>query len=302
MILSEKTKTFQVVAEEGSFAKAAEQLYISSTAVMKQINDLEYQLKVKLFVRSNKGLKLTEAGRSLYKDLGKISELCDKAVSKARAINSPDEIVLNIASSMLNPCKVFIDAWEKLSSRYPNYKIQMIPFSDKPKDILATIRQLGKRIDLIAGSRRSGVWYDNCSFARLGTYTVGCAVPSSHRLAECTILKTEDLHGETLMIGRHGDLENIYDIFTELAEKHPEINVIEADSYDIDTINYCAKNGIFLLTSGGWAGIHPAFTTIPLDWPYEIPFGLLYSKTPDEKLRKFLLILQDEGLLFKEEP
>lgn len=296
-MLSEKTKTFLTVAEAGSFAKAGEKLYISSTAIMKQINDLEFQLNLKLFSRSNKGLMLTEAGKSLHKDLVRISELCDRAVTKARSIEAPEQIILNIGSSMLNPCKVFIDAWEKISSKYPHYKIQMIPFSDQQKDILATIRLLGNKIDLIVGTRRCGIWYDNCSFVRLGTYTVGCAVPTNHRLAERKILRTEDLYGETLMIGRRGDLENTYDIFNVLSEKHPKINVIGAESYDIDTINYCAKNGLFLLTSGGWAGIHPAFTTIPMDWPYMIPFGLLYSRKPDEKLKKFLSILKNEGLL-----
>ena len=44
--------TFQAVADTSSFTKAADQLYISHTAVIKQINGLESHLGVKLFRRS----------------------------------------------------------------------------------------------------------------------------------------------------------------------------------------------------------------------------------------------------------
>ena len=45
-------KTFVYAADSGSFARAAEFLYISPTAVMKQINALEQHLGLKLFDRT----------------------------------------------------------------------------------------------------------------------------------------------------------------------------------------------------------------------------------------------------------
>ena len=45
-------KTFIVVADAGSFNKAAEQLFVSSTAIIKQMNLLEEQVGVRLFNRS----------------------------------------------------------------------------------------------------------------------------------------------------------------------------------------------------------------------------------------------------------
>lgn len=47
--------TFVQVADSGSFNKAAEALYISSTAVIKQINALEKHLDLTLFSRTNHG-------------------------------------------------------------------------------------------------------------------------------------------------------------------------------------------------------------------------------------------------------
>ena len=56
-------ETFIRVADAGSFNKAAEELFISPPAVIKQINLLEAQLGLTLFVRTHRGLKLTEAER-----------------------------------------------------------------------------------------------------------------------------------------------------------------------------------------------------------------------------------------------
>ena len=58
-------ETFLCVAECGSFNKAAEKLYISPPAVIKQINLLEENLDLQLFVRTHRGLQITEAGKSL---------------------------------------------------------------------------------------------------------------------------------------------------------------------------------------------------------------------------------------------
>lgn len=56
--------TFIKVADAGSFNKAAEDSFITPTAVIKQINLLERSLDVKLFERTHRGLKLTKAGQS----------------------------------------------------------------------------------------------------------------------------------------------------------------------------------------------------------------------------------------------
>ena len=57
---------FMRVAECGSFSKAAEQLYVSPNALIKQMNCLERDMGAKLLVRTNRGVTLTEAGQVLF--------------------------------------------------------------------------------------------------------------------------------------------------------------------------------------------------------------------------------------------
>ena len=60
--------TFITVADCGSFTKAAAQLYISPTAVMKQMNALEQHLQLQLIERTPAGVHLTPAGNVIYRD------------------------------------------------------------------------------------------------------------------------------------------------------------------------------------------------------------------------------------------
>ena len=59
-------KTFYAVAQNKSFSKASEEIYISQPAISYSINKLEKQLGVKLFYRTTKGALLTPEGEELF--------------------------------------------------------------------------------------------------------------------------------------------------------------------------------------------------------------------------------------------
>lgn len=69
MPFSRFTDYFIAVAKHGSFRKASEELYISVSAVHRQISLAEDDMGILLFERLSTGLKLTLAGELLYADL-----------------------------------------------------------------------------------------------------------------------------------------------------------------------------------------------------------------------------------------
>lgn len=79
-------ETFLQVADASSFNKAAEEVYITPTAIIKQINSLEKKIGVKLFVRTHRGLALTPAGKSLYQDSRYIIDYCKDSIVRAKKI------------------------------------------------------------------------------------------------------------------------------------------------------------------------------------------------------------------------
>ena len=59
-------RVFKAVAETGNISAAAQNLYISQSAISQSIKQLENQLDVRLFMRTPRGVNLTEEGRMLY--------------------------------------------------------------------------------------------------------------------------------------------------------------------------------------------------------------------------------------------
>ena len=82
----DKLKIFHAVTQAGSFTKAAEVLNLSQSAISRQIQSLEYELKTTLYERHARGLSLTENGEVLYKTANEViskikdveSDLMDK--------------------------------------------------------------------------------------------------------------------------------------------------------------------------------------------------------------------------------
>ena len=74
----DKLKIFYAVAEAGNFTKATYALNLSQSAISRQIQSLEQELKAQLFERHARGLALTENGEYLYKTAHEvISQLKD---------------------------------------------------------------------------------------------------------------------------------------------------------------------------------------------------------------------------------
>ncbi len=67
-------RVFHVVANNGNISNAAKELYVSQPAVSKSIQKLEDNLHVQLFIRTSRGVILTEEGEILYKHTKKAFE------------------------------------------------------------------------------------------------------------------------------------------------------------------------------------------------------------------------------------
>lgn len=62
-------RAFEASARQLSFTRAAEELFVTQAAISHQIKSLEEHLGIKLFMRKNRALLLTEEGQSYYLDI-----------------------------------------------------------------------------------------------------------------------------------------------------------------------------------------------------------------------------------------
>ena len=76
----DKLKIFHAVAEAGNFTKATYALNLSQSAISRQIQSLEEELKTQLFERHARGLSLTENGEYLFKSAHEVISKLTKNV------------------------------------------------------------------------------------------------------------------------------------------------------------------------------------------------------------------------------
>lgn len=278
--------TFIAVADYGSFTKAAEALYISPTAVMKQMNSLENHLNLKLIERSPAGIHLTEAGSMIYRDAKFLIDYSKKSISSAKAALHANDTTFCVGTSLLNPAKPFMDLWYRVNKDFPEYKLHLVPFEDNHEGILSEIEKLGEKFDFLIGVCDSKEWLSRCNFQQLGRYKKMIAVSREHRLAQKNCIDIEDLYGETLMMVQRGDSGTNDFIRNDLEKNHPKIQIEDTPPfYDLSVFNRCAETGKVLLTIECWQDVHPGLISIPVHWEYSIPYGLLYSlDAPDDVL------------------
>ncbi len=285
---------FVCVADCGSFNKSAEKLYISPPSVMKQINALEKHLNLKLLDRTNQGIHLTAAGQVIYRHAKYLFDYSAKAIEEARREAAQRETIFRIGSSLLNPCKPFMDLWYRINDRFPGYRLNIIPFEDDHTGIVTEISALGKKFDFLIGVCDSFIWQEYCQFLPLGTYQHCIAVPREHPLAKKERLSIEDLYGETLMMVKEGDSTSVDGIRAEIS-RHPQIAIEDTPQfYDIEVFNRCVQKQHLMVTIECWHDVHPALVTIPVDWDHPIPYGLLYPLDPSVEIRNVLRTIKGD--------
>ena len=138
----DKLKIFHAVAESGNFTKATYILNLSQSAISRQIQSLEQELKTQLFERHARGLSLTENGEYLFKTAHEvISKLKDVESTLIDKKNKPSgkltvTTVVSFGTTWLTPR---IQEFMKLN---PEIEIELI-FDDEELDLSTRQADIG---------------------------------------------------------------------------------------------------------------------------------------------------------------
>lgn len=116
-------KVFKLVAQNNSISKAAKILCTTQPSVSKSIKKLEGELKITLFIREKKGMKLTANGKKLYEQISDAITTLDKTIELAKGINELESGSLKIGASLSVSKYVLLDAITDFKRLYPNINI-----------------------------------------------------------------------------------------------------------------------------------------------------------------------------------
>lgn len=289
MMYNPQLDTFICVVEAGSFSKAAEELYISAPAVIKQINSLENSLNLQLFERTHRGLIITEAGKSLYQDAKYLIQYSKESLIRAQEAMNHNEEIIRVGISPMTPPEVFVELWPKIQKIYPEMKFKLITFENTPENAREILANMGKNIDVIAGIfDETMLEFRGCDGTEISREPFCVAVSIHHRLAKKEKITLDDLAGENLMLMRRGWSYYGDMLRDDMMKNHPEINIVDFNLYNVEAFNRCENNNEVLLAFKSWESVHPLIRIIPVEWDYTMPFGILHSKKPSIKVKRLI--------------
>ena len=138
----DKLKIFYAVAESGNFTKATYALNLSQSAISRQIQSLEQELKTQLFERHARGLSLTENGEYLFKTarevISKLKDVESTLIDKKNKLSGKLTVttVVSFGTTWLTPR---IQEFMKLN---PEIEVELI-FDDKELDLSTRQADIG---------------------------------------------------------------------------------------------------------------------------------------------------------------
>ncbi|MBE7087033.1 MAG: LysR family transcriptional regulator [Clostridiales bacterium] len=124
MVNLELYRVFYTVAKCGSLTKAAEELYISQPAVSQAIKQLETQLGGQLFIRTHKGMELSETGgKQIFKTVEEALKLFDQAENKYAELKDTATGVVRICASDTVSTHFLLPYIKEYHEKYPDVNL-----------------------------------------------------------------------------------------------------------------------------------------------------------------------------------
>ena len=148
MVKLELYRVFREVAEAGNISLAAENLYLSQSAVSQSIKQLEQQLGTRLFLRSPRGVALTEDGRLLFEYVRSAMGLLETGEDKLQQSRTLQAGTLVIGASDTVTSQFLLPHLDAFHRSYPNIHIRII--SGRSYKVLGLLR--AGRVDVAFAS------------------------------------------------------------------------------------------------------------------------------------------------------
>lgn len=212
-------KYFQAIVKYKSFTEAAEECYISQSAISQQMRALEQELGVKLINREKHKFSLTPAGEHFYKRslilVEDFERLCRETSRIARKENSE----LHIGYLKCYGGQEFQLAVAAFSQKYPKVSVQII--NGNHEELYEELR-LGK-VDLILSDQRRAFSDEYVNFV-LTTSECYIEIAAHNRLSLLESIETEDLKNiPCILIASQGQQENERRYYQEIVGVKGEI-------------------------------------------------------------------------------
>lgn len=116
-------RTFCIAARYESFRTAADELFITSSAISHQMKSLEEELGLKLFERGTRELALTESGKALYNDINPLIEELDSVLAVYKDVEPRKSVRISVQPFFAS--EFFVPRLSEFTAEHPEIDIQV---------------------------------------------------------------------------------------------------------------------------------------------------------------------------------
>lgn len=274
-------------ADLGSFSKASKALGYTIPALVKRVNGLEKELGITVFERSNKGARLTPAGRMLVEDARDIVERCNRAMQRAMRSQDQDASVVRVGTSLYQSGQPILELIQRIYLRGIDLRVQFVPVADTYSSYKHTVEHFGEEVDVLPSTRLPPEDERNCNMIVMGNPFFCLNVRLDDELAKRESVDVAELANRRILVPRRG---NAYadSARDEIAEHASNVEFIEFPYYTMEVFNRCAMGDEVLLSKEIWRNTHPLLATVDVKWNRTIPYCLYYPKNPTPATQKFI--------------
>ena len=189
---------FAAVALEGSFTRAAQQLFLSQSALSSLIRGLESELGLRLLDRTTRRLELTEAGRELVPAVERLLADLDRVAGDLRDVAERKRGHVRLGTTPLLATSLMPELLRSFVEAYPEIELSL--FDASADQLLAKLRK--GELDLALAT--FDVSEADISAEPLLHDAMVAICTANHALAQAKALRWEDLLDQPLLLLREG--------------------------------------------------------------------------------------------------
>ncbi|WP_414733640.1 LysR family transcriptional regulator [Acetobacterium carbinolicum] len=241
-----KLEYFIAAVEHGSFTKAAQECFVSQTAMSQQIAAMEQELDFLLFDRSNYRPTLTLAGKAFYESSKQIIADYQQAVKKAKALKNDFSGSLRIGISGPVEKQFLPEVLSKFVACRPEVNLELHELSFRK--LSEKIRN--SEIDIMFGLANEIEIYPQIETTILFTSTLCVIVSTSHPWHDRSEIYGNELKSEKLIIFSKTYGPKYYESFFKSCKCDGfEPNILrEVENFDELILLVSANKGIAIIS------------------------------------------------------
>ena len=194
---SRDLQAFMAIAEELSFRKAAERVFIDQSALSRRIQNLEDGLGYQLIFRTTREVVLTEAGRVFYEEIAPAMQALARAGDVARVAAEGKSGRLRLAYMSFAAAGVMPSAIRDFAAQFPDVALELRYLRTQAQKLAIS------RGDIDAGFMLGPFQNPQYDQVAVASEQLVALIPEGHALARQPVVTLSELAAQKLILGSH---------------------------------------------------------------------------------------------------